>query len=396
MRKALAIVILAALVAWLPGLAPSAQAAHISVCVDGKELAMDSRPILDKGRVLVPMRAVCEALGAMVKWDAATQTVTAQKGATSVTLKVGQKQATVSGRTVALDVPARLVSNRVMVPLRFVAEALGASVAWDAASKRVNITSKAAAAPAPKKDLSGELKLSGSTSVQPLAEELAQAFMAEHPRVRITVTGGGSGVGVKDAAEGRVHLGNVSRERKDTDPPELVWTTIAKDAVAVVVHPTNPVKELTKEQIKKIFTGQIVNWKDVGGPDAPIIVHSRTVPSGTYDFFVEAFLDKEAVVKTAKQHASNGLVRQAVASDKNGIGFISLGYVDATVKALKVDGVEPTIANARSGKYKYVRPFNMVTKGKPTGLAKEFLDFILSPEGQKIVAKEYLPVKYAL
>jgi phosphate transport system substrate-binding protein len=391
MRKTLAIVILAALVAWLPGLASYAQAPYISVRVDGKELAMDSRPILDKGRVLVPMRAVFEALGAKVEWDEATQTVTGQKGTTSVILKVGQKQARVSGRTVDLDVPASLVSNRVMVPLRFVAEALGALVAWDAASKQVII--KTATASAAQKVLSGELKLSGSTSVQPVAEELAQAFMAKYPKVRITVTGGGSGVGVKDAAEGRVHIGNVSRERKDADPPELVWTTICKDVLVVVVHPTNPVKQLTKEQIKRIFTGQIVNWKEVGGPNAPIIVHSRTAPSGTYDFFVEAFLDKEAVASTAKWHASNGLVRQAVASDKNGIGYISLGYVDATVKALAVDGAEPTVENARSGKYKYVRPFNMVTKGKPTGLVKEFLDFILSPEGQKIVAQEYLPVK---
>ncbi|MCR4419048.1 MAG: phosphate ABC transporter substrate-binding protein PstS family protein [Clostridia bacterium] len=397
MRKGLVVLLLLALVCCLVGPAAAARAADISVRVDGKELVLDSPPVLDQGRVLVPMRAVFEALGATVKWEAATQTVSGQKGNTSVILKVGQKQATVSGKSVALDAPARLVSGRVLVPLRFVAEALGASVSWDAAVRRVNITSQATAtgstAAAP---LAGELKLSGSTSVQPLAEELAQAFMAKHPQVRISIAGGGSGVGVKDAAEGRVHIGNVSRAQKDGDPAGLVWTTIAKDGVAVIVHPSNPVSALTKEQVKKIFTGQITNWKDAGGGNAPIVVHSRTVPSGTYDFFVEAFLDKEEVVKTAKQHASNGLVRQAVASDKNAVGFISLGYLDASVKAPKMDGVEPTLDNARSGKYKYVRPFNLVTKGQPSGLAKAFLDFVLSTEGQEIVAREYIPVKYGL
>jgi len=241
--------------------------------------------------------------------------------------------------------------------------------------------------------LEGELKLSGSTSVQPLAEELAQAFTAKHPEVRVSVAGGGSGVGVKDAAEGRVHIGNVSRAQKDGDPTGLVWTTIARDAVTVVVNPQNPIGALSKEQVKDIFTGRVTNWKEVGGPEAPIVVHSRTVPSGTYDFFVEVFLDGEEVIATARQHASNGLVRQAVASDKHAVGFLSLGYLDATVKAPVIDGVEPNMENARAGRYKYVRPFNMVTKGEPAGLAKAFLDFVLSPEGQAIVAKEYIPVQ---
>jgi len=242
--------------------------------------------------------------------------------------------------------------------------------------------------------LSGAIKMSGSTSVQPVAEELAQAFMAKNPDVRITIAGGGSGVGIKDAAQGKVNIGNASRALKDSDPKNIVGTTIAKDAIVVVVNPANSVSALTKEQVKKIYTGGITNWKDVGGNDAPIIVNSRTAPSGTFDFFSEEFLGKDVkVVATAKQHASNGLVRQAVAANENAIGFISMGYLDNSVKAPTMDGIEPSMENSKNGAYHYVRPFNMVTNGEPEGLAKEFLNFVLSEEGQTIVDKEYIRVK---
>ncbi|GAB6273520.1 MAG: phosphate ABC transporter substrate-binding protein [Peptococcaceae bacterium] len=241
--------------------------------------------------------------------------------------------------------------------------------------------------------LSGDLKLSGSTTVLPLAQDLADKFMEKNPEVRIAVTGGGSGVGVKDAADGKVNIGMASRELKDTDPPGLTATTIAKDAVVVVVHPNNPISELTKEKVKDIFMGNITNWKALGGKDAPIIVHSRVAPSGTLDFFIEEFLGKgENVVATAKTHASNGLLRQSVSANENTIGFLSMGYVDESVKALKMDGVEPTIDNAKNGTYLYVRPLNLVTKGEPADLAKSFIDFATSPEGQEIAGKDYLPL----
>lgn len=245
-------------------------------------------------------------------------------------------------------------------------------------------------APEQQASLSGDIKISGSTSVQPLAEELAQAFMKEHPQVSITVTGGGSGVGIKDAAEGKVNIGNSSRALKDSDPQGLIGTIIAKDAVVVAVHPKNTVKELNKQQVKDIYTGKITNWQEVGGPNAPINVNSRTAPSGTFDFFSEEFLDKEKVTSTAKHHATNGLVRQAVAANENAIGFISMGYMDNTVKAPLMEGVAPNMENAKNGTYHFVRPFVMVTKGEPTGLAKSFLDFVLSSEGQAIVDREYI------
>ncbi|MFZ5899578.1 MAG: phosphate ABC transporter substrate-binding protein PstS family protein [Bacillota bacterium] len=395
MKKGLlvfSIIMVLALVFSQFAMAREAEAAAISVLVDGKKLAMEKAPLMEQGRVLVPMRGVFEALEASVSWDSKTQTVTAKKDSIAIILKAGQKSATVSNRTVTLDVPAKVISGTTYVPMRFVSEALGATVNWNAASSQVIVNSFVAGA-LPKTLPAGSIKISGSTSVQPLAQELAEAFMKKYPNVKISIAGGGSSVGVKDVAEGRVNIGNASRALKSSDPADVVGTTIAKDAVVVIVNPKNPVSKLTKEQVKEIYTGKITNWKDVGGNNAPIIVHARDAASGTFEFFTESFLEKAATVATAKQHASNGLVRQNVAANENAIGYVSLGYVDSSVKAPAMDGVVPSVANCKNGTYHHVRPFNMCTKGDPTGFAKYFLDFVLSPQGQAIVAKEYLTVK---
>ena len=366
-------------------------AGTISVQVNGKALSMDSKPFIKQGKVLVPMRAIFETLGASVKWDDKTQKVTAKKGSTEIALWIGKKEAKVGSKNVILDVAAAVDKGRTFVPLRFVAESLGAKVDWVSSKNLVVVTTGGGGAAAA--ELSGSLKMSGSTSVQPLAEELTQVFMKENPKVQITVTGGGSGVGIKDAADGKVNIGNVSRDLKDSDPKGLVATTIAKDAIVIVVNSKNPADKLTTDQVKKIYTGAITNWKDIGGKNAPIIVNSRTAPSGTFDFFKEKFLGEDNVIATAKQHASNGLVRHAVAGNENAIGFISMGFLDSSVKAPTLDGVKPTLENAKNGTYKVVRPFIMVTKGAPTGLAKSFLDFVLSSEGQSIVKKEYISIQ---
>lgn len=365
-----------------------AQAVEVSILVDGENLSFDAPPQIVQDRVLVPMRAIFEKLGASILWDGDTQTVTADRGGTNISLTIGKETASVNYNRVPLDVPAMIVNDRTLVPLRFISESLGAGVDWDAANYQVLISTGGATG------LSGSLKLSGSTSVQPLAEKLAQVFTQSNPGVTITITGGGSGVGITDAAEGKVNIGNVSRALKDSDPAGLVATTIARDAVVIVVHPGNPVNSLNKDQVKQIFTGEITNWQDVGGNDAPILLNSRTAPSGTFDFFQEAFLGKEAsVAATAKQHASNGLVRQAVASNENAIGFVSMGYLDSTLKAPVMDGVVPNMENAKNGTYSHVRPFVMATNGEPDGLAREFLNFILSPQGQAIVGEEYIAIQ---
>lgn len=247
--------------------------------------------------------------------------------------------------------------------------------------------------------LSGQLSVAGSTSVQPLAEKLASAFEAANPQVKIDVQGGGSSVGVKSAGDGTVDIGTASRNVKDEELqqyPDLVVTTIARDGIAVIVHPGVTVDGLTKEQVRDIFAGVITNWKEVGGADRPIVVVSREEGSGTRGAFQDMVMGGEEppIVDTAILQPSNGAVRTTVASTPDAIGYISFGYLDDSVKALAINGVAATVENALNGTYPVVRPFNMVTKGEPTGLAKAWLDWILSDAGQQIVAEEhYIPVR---
>jgi phosphate transport system substrate-binding protein len=247
--------------------------------------------------------------------------------------------------------------------------------------------------------LSGSINVAGSTTVQPVAEALAEAFGAYNPDVQVDVQGGGSSVGVKSAGEGTVDIGAASREVKESelaDFPNLMIHTIARDGIAIVVYPDVAVDGLTKDEVRDIFAGEIINWSEVGGPDAAITVISREEGSGTRGAFEEMVMGKEGppIVDTALLFPSNGAVRTAVSTTPDSIAFLSFGYLDESVKALSVDGVEATVENALSGEYPVVRPLNMLTDGEPGELARAWLDFILSAEGQAVVVEEgYLSVK---
>ncbi|OFV66029.1 MAG: Phosphate binding protein [Candidatus Syntrophoarchaeum butanivorans] len=243
-----------------------------------------------------------------------------------------------------------------------------------------------------------ELQIAGSTTVLPIAEECARVFMEKHPGSRIDVAGGGSSHGIKAVAEGTVDIGTASRELKESERsryPDLIPHPIAKDGVAIVVHPSNPVNSITMEELRRIYTGEITNWKDLGGVDARIMVVSREEGSGTRDCFEHAVMKpiNEEITDTAIIQDSNGKVRATVAGNENAIGFLSLGYVNQDVKALKLDGVEPTVENVVNGKYPISRTLWMITKGDPDPGEEEFLDFILSEEGQEIVEElHFIPV----
>jgi phosphate transport system substrate-binding protein len=241
--------------------------------------------------------------------------------------------------------------------------------------------------------LRGTINVAGSTSVQPLAEELAQAFMAKNKGVKVFIQGGGSGAGIKSAMNGTADIGASSRELKPEEQ-SLVETVIAKDGIAIVVNKANSIRNLNKKQLQKIYTGEYTNWKEVGGPDMKIVVVNREAGSGTRGAFEELVLEKLTNTSNCLVQASTGAVQQTVAVTKESIGYISLGSYDPhSVKALTIDNVECTEANILAKKYIIQRPFLMLTKSAPTGVVKAFLDFILSKEGQKIVAKEYITVK---
>ena len=287
-----------------------------------------------------------------------------------------------------------------LLVLAMLATVVGCQSTPTAAPTETPATSAPNPAPTPAgTGLSGEITEAGSTTVQPLAEKLAEAFSAQYPDVEITVQGGGSSVGVKSAGEGTVDVGAASREVKESELqefPDLKVYTIARDGIAIVAHPDVPLDGLTKEQVKDIFAGEITNWNEVGGPDKPIVVVSREEGSGTRAAFEEMVMGKEGppIVDTAILQPSNGAVRTTVSTTPDSIGFLSFGYLDESVKTLAIDGVEPTEANAASGAYPIVRPLNLLTKGEPSGVVKAWLDFILGEEGQQIVADEgYIPVK---
>jgi phosphate transport system substrate-binding protein len=245
-----------------------------------------------------------------------------------------------------------------------------------------------------KKGLKGSLKLSGSTTVLPLAQQAAEMFMDENPDVTIDVQGGGSSVGISNVSEGVVDIGMSSRNlKKEEEGLGLVGHRIALDVIVIITHKDVPVEDLPPEQVKDIFTGKITNWKQLGGPDLAIQVVVRDKASGTREMFDEKALKKEEPKAGAIECNSNGLVRQTVAGTPGAIGYISLGYLDGTVKALKYGGVEGNQANAEAGKYALSRYLYLFTKGEPGELAKAFIDYILSPKFQReVVAKEYIPV----
>jgi phosphate transport system substrate-binding protein len=233
------------------------------------------------------------------------------------------------------------------------------------------------------------ITVAGSTSVEPFAELLAEEYMIIHPKSHIYVQGGGSTAGIEAVMTRAANIGMSSRHLVG-DEKKLYAVTIAKDAIAVIVHPTSPIDNLPLNKIREVFSGKIVNWKELGGPNHPVDIVTREEGSGTRESFQKFVMGKEDISLGALVQDSNGAVRQVISSDPNAIGYISLGLVNNQVKALRISGIQPNLTNVYSGKYTLVRPFLFVFDGEPVGEAKSFLDFVLSPQPQKLLLKEGL------
>ncbi len=235
----------------------------------------------------------------------------------------------------------------------------------------------------------GSITVAGSTSVQPFAEMVAELYMKKNPKIRINVQGGGSSAGIQAVKSGACAIGTSSRNLKP-DELSLVSTLIAKDGIVIVVNGRNPVTGLTIEQIQGIFTGRIKNWSEVGGIQKPITPITREEGSGTRSSFQELVMGTEFFSDDALVQDSNGAIREIVASDPAAIGYISFGLVDNRVKPLRIAGVTPSLETMETGQYNLVRPFLFVTRTAPAGPVKDFIDFVLNPEGQASLKNEGL------
>ena len=238
------------------------------------------------------------------------------------------------------------------------------------------------------------LVVAGSTSVQPYVELLAEEFELMYPGSGIDIQGGGSSAGITAAETGAADIGMSSRWLKRTE--EDLWSIeIAKDGLAVIINPNNPVTDLTLEQVRDIYSAAITDWSQLGGRQARIHLIAREEGSGTRSAFEEMVMgtgsSAHRVTPRAIVQNSNGAVRQLVAGDPNSIGFISLGLVNESVKAVKLEGVEASAENVINRSYTLFRPFLFVSKEvPPTGLAMEFIEFILSPKGKGLMTQEGL------
>lgn len=226
--------------------------------------------------------------------------------------------------------------------------------------------------------------MAGSTAFQPFAEKLADHYMAAHPDASITVQGGGSAVGVQSALSGAAQIGMADLVSLPPEAAALTSWVVARDGIAVVVNPANGVGKLTLEQVRRIFSGEIRTWKDVGGEDRSIAVVSREAGSGTRSSFEQIVgnlkLSADAIIQD-----SNGTIRETVANDVNAIGYLSHGLLNAKIKAVEIDGALCTEEAIMAGHYKLVRPIYLLTRAPVAPACQAFLDFILSEEGQTVI-----------
>jgi phosphate transport system substrate-binding protein len=261
--------------------------------------------------------------------------------------------------------------------------------------------------------LEGKLVIKGSDTVLPLAQAWAEAFMKKHPDVSISVSGGGSGVGIAALLDGTCDIADASRELKPEEAEkakslgiQIYDTKVAIDGISIIVNPKNPIKKITFSQLKDIYSGKAQSWKEFGGPNVKITAVGRDTASGTYELFREKILgEKGQYAPTVIHTPSNNAIATTVSQDIGAIGYVGVAYAEKFAKSGKVKIIAvakddkstplmPTKDNIKKGKYPLFRYLHNYTRGKPQGLIKAYLDFVLSPEGQKIVEKVgYIPIK---
>lgn len=246
-----------------------------------------------------------------------------------------------------------------------------------------------------------DLRIDGSTTVLPIAQKAAEVFMKKNPKIRVFVSGSGSGTGIKALIDGTTNIATSSREAKDNEVASgkkrgvtLTGYEVAIDGIVPIVHPSMKINDISLEQLRDVYNGKIRSWKQLGGPDRPISVVSRDTSSGTYEVWEEKVLKGDRVRPDALLVASNGQAVQTVAKNRYALGYIGIGYIEKTAKVLKVNGKAASPASVRDGSWPVARPLYMYTNGKPAGTIAKFINFMLSKEGQKVVNEvKYVSIK---
>jgi phosphate transport system substrate-binding protein len=247
------------------------------------------------------------------------------------------------------------------------------------------------------------LRVSGSSTLLPVTETAAEEYLKKRPDLLLTVSGTGTGEGIRSLIDGNIDIADASREVKGEEYDrarkggvELIRHDIALDCLAVIVHPSNPLTDISLSDLKAIYVGDVVNWKQVGGPDMVIVPINRDSSSGTFEMWIEEVLNGARHRPDAQVQSSSGGVAYAVSGNRYAIGYVSLGFLSDGVKALSVGGVKPSHETAADGRYPIVRELYMYVRGDHGPEADKFLDFIYSPEGRQIITDTgFLPPKQA-
>ncbi|MCL2664017.1 MAG: substrate-binding domain-containing protein [Defluviitaleaceae bacterium] len=363
-----------------------------TVNVDGFEIATDT--VTDGSTVLVPLKFLEEAVGAITTYNPRSRSISIRTASFSFSMDIGQRSYTVNGQRRSMPVAPRLSGTVPYVPLVTVIRDIGGIFATNPSTKNMTVTYFS--------NISGNVVITGSTTLYPFMVEAADFLNEFNPNLNITVAGGGSGAGQTGTIDGTNNIGmSSSTVSADRQKQIRYIIPVAYDAIAIVIHPSNPVQNLTLAQAAAIFKGEITNWNEVGGNNAPIIVHSRDAVSGTgvtvRELLIRPFYgsDNDAIVETATPHVSNGLQRNAVASDVNAVGFLSIGYVDSTVKFVSLNDIAPTFDTVISGAYPLGRNLYLLSRSRPMGASARIIDFIRTNHAQQefIAAAEFLTIR---
>lgn len=247
----------------------------------------------------------------------------------------------------------------------------------------------------------GKIVIKGSTTVLPIAQKVAESFMKAYPDISISISGGGSGNGIKAIIDGTTDIADSSRFIKDKEVKLAMSNNVypvpfavAYDCIVPVVHPSNTVTDLSTDQLKAIYKGEIRNWREVGGPDRKIVVISRDTSSGTYEVWQEKVMRKERVFAGALLQASNGAIVQAVSKNKHAVGYIGLGYINDSVKGITVNGIKGSEETTLNGLFPVSRPLFMFTNKWPKEEVMQFINYVIHPQkGQSLVRQAgYVPL----